>query len=182
MAGEGFDADTVGSVGPVDTVGDVVGGGLIHKARHRLVVESPELRRDQLVVTGVEHIRPVALPNEKQRPVDRHHRIEKHGDIHCPRLGHAVVTRPLRRTAAQRLDQARMPRQQTEHLAEGMRGKRGPRCPVFSRQTSWWFWLRTFAASARNSAISSSVWPCGMGVSAAHGGLIALTDRIDRIS
>ena len=94
MAGEGFDADTVGSVGPVDTVGDVVGGGLIHKARHRLVVESPELRRDQLVVTGVEHIRPVALPNEKQRPVDRHHRIEKHGDIHCPRLGHAVVTRP----------------------------------------------------------------------------------------
>jgi hypothetical protein len=91
LAGGGIDADTVGSVGPVDTVG----GGLIHKARHRLVVESPErIRRGQLVVTGVEHIRPVALPNEKQRPVDRHHRIEKHGDIHFPRLGHAVVTRP----------------------------------------------------------------------------------------
>jgi hypothetical protein len=54
LTGEGIDADTVGSVGPVDTVGDVGGGGLIHKARHPLVVESPErIRRGQLVVTGV---------------------------------------------------------------------------------------------------------------------------------
>jgi hypothetical protein len=27
-------------------------------------------------------------------PVDRHHRIEKHGDIHRTRLWHAVVARP----------------------------------------------------------------------------------------
>src|SRR5262245_66655536 len=29
----------------------------------------------------------------------------------------------------QRLNEARMPREQAEHLAEGVRGKRGPRCP-----------------------------------------------------
>ena len=106
-------------------------------------------------MAGGEHALLVAFRNEQQRAVDRHHLVEKHRDVHGARVRHAVVALPgavvlvplpdvafegglgvelelmdvdvLAEQLPQRFDQARMARQQAEHLAEGVRGEGGAR-------------------------------------------------------
>ena len=109
-------------------------------------------------MAGGERAAFMALRNEHQRAVDRQHLVEEDRDIHRARLRHAIVARPgavvlvplpdlafecglgvelelmdvdvLAEQLAQRLDQTRMPRQQAEDIAEGMRGKGGARRPA----------------------------------------------------
>src|SRR6059058_6594944 len=110
-------------------------------------------------MAGRQHAVPVAARDEHQRPVDRHDLVEKHRDVHRPRLGHAVVARPgavilvplphvaverrlgvdlelmhvelLAEQLLDRLDQARMRAEQAKALVVGMRGKGGARRPGF---------------------------------------------------
>ena len=93
--------------------------------------------------------------NQQQRAVDRHDFVEEDRNVHGARVRHAVVALPgavvlvplpdvalegglgvelelvdvdfLAEQLPQRLDQARMARQQPEHLAEGVRGESGAR-------------------------------------------------------
>ena len=86
-----------------------------------------------------------------QRAVDRHHLVEEHGDVHGPRLRHAVVARPgavvlmplpdvafegrlgielelmdvniLAEILPQRFDQPRMAAEQTKHFVERVSGE-----------------------------------------------------------
>src|SRR6185312_11128548 len=70
-------------------------GGLGREPRHRFLVERPQrIGRRRLVVTGGEHALLVAFGNDHQRAVDRQNLVEEDGDVHRPRLGHAVVARP----------------------------------------------------------------------------------------
>src|SRR5215212_6737398 len=97
----------------------------------------------------------VALRDEHQRTIDRHHLVEEDGDVHGPRLRHAVVASPgavvlvplpelalegrlgvdlelvdvdrLAEELLQRLDEARMARQDPERLVIGMRRERRSR-------------------------------------------------------
>ena len=97
----------------------------------------------------------VALRDQHQRAVDRHHLVHEHGDVHRTRLGHAVVARPSavilvplpdialeRRLRVdlelvrvdpfpedllQRFDQPRMRPKQSKRLVIGVGGKSGPR-------------------------------------------------------
>src|SRR5450830_72630 len=159
------------------------GEACARKPRHRLLVERPQrIGGGGLVVAGGEHVLLVIFRNQQQRAVDRHHLVEEHRDVHGARVRHAVVALPgavvlmplpevalegglgvelelvdvnlFAEQLPQRLDQARMPRQQAEHFTEGVGGEGG--APVFSRQTSLRSSLRMFSASTRSSAISSS--------------------------
>ena len=124
------------------------------------------------------------LRDEQQRPVDRHHLVEKHRDIHGARPRHAVVARPgpvvlmplpdvafegglgvelelmdvdvLAEILLQRLDQPRVPRQQAEHLAEGVRGEGGAWRAGLLAPDLLAVRFRIVRASMRSSAISSS--------------------------
>src|SRR5712691_7901585 len=97
----------------------------------------------------------VALRDDHQRAIDRHHLVEKHRDVHRPRLRHAVIARPgavvlvplpylalerrfgvdlelvdvdpFAEQLLQRIDQPRMMGEQPKYLAEGVRGERGAR-------------------------------------------------------
>src|SRR6478609_7699742 len=97
----------------------------------------------------------MALRNEHQRAVYRHHFVEENRDIHRPRLRHAVVARPgavilmplpdiaiegrfgielelmdvnvLIEQLPQWLDQPRMLGKEREDVAEGMRCEHGAR-------------------------------------------------------
>ena len=99
----------------------------------------------------------VALRHKHQRPVDRHDLVHEHGDVHRPRLRHAVVARPgavilvplpdiaLERRLGvdlvlvhvelfaehllDRTDQARMIAEQAKRLVVGVGGERGSRRP-----------------------------------------------------
>ncbi len=106
-------------------------------------------------MAGGEHAVLVALGDEHQGPVDRHHLVEEDRDVHRPRLGHAVVARPgavvlvplpelaverrlgvdlelvhvdrLAEQLLERLDQARIGAQQAEGLVVGVGGEGGAR-------------------------------------------------------
>src|SRR6185436_5875950 len=106
-------------------------------------------------MAGCENALPMTLWNQEQRPVDWHHFVEEYSNVHCARLGHAVVARPgavilmplpdvafegglgvelelmdvnvLAEILPQRFDQPRMPRHQPEDLAESVGREGGAR-------------------------------------------------------
>src|ERR1700683_4897352 len=106
-------------------------------------------------MAGRQHALLVALRDQKQRAVDRHHLVEEHRDIHGARLRHAVVARPsavilmplpdialergfgvelelmhvdfFAEELAERLNEARMTCQEAERLVESMGGESGAR-------------------------------------------------------
>src|ERR1700738_3689834 len=106
-------------------------------------------------MSGGERAALVAARYQHQRAVEREYLVEEHRDVHRARLRHAVVARPgavilvplshvalerrlvvelelvsvdgLAERLPQRLDQARMMCQQTEHLVILVRRKRSPR-------------------------------------------------------
>ena len=93
----------------------------------------------------------VAFRNEHKRPVERQDLVQEHRDVHRARLRHAVVARPgavilmplphvafesglgielelvdvdvLAEDLPHRLDQPRVPGEESEYIAEGMRGE-----------------------------------------------------------
>jgi hypothetical protein len=45
-------------------------------------------------VAGTQHALAVALGDQQERPIDGHHLIKEHRNVHGARFGHAVVARP----------------------------------------------------------------------------------------
>ena len=65
------------------------------ESRDGILVERPQrVGRRRLVMPGREHALLVARGIKHQRAVDRHHLVQEYRDVHCARLGHAVVARP----------------------------------------------------------------------------------------
>ena len=68
---------------------------LLHEPRHCLFVERPQrIGRRPAIVLGLQITGVLTARNQHERPVDRHHLVEEHGDVHCARLGHTIVALP----------------------------------------------------------------------------------------
>jgi hypothetical protein len=119
------------------------------------LVERPQrIGRRRDIVFGRQGPVLMALRDQHQRAVDRHHLVHEHGDVHRARLGHAIVARPgavilvplpditlerrlrvdlelvrvdsFAENLLQRLDQPWMRSQEAKRLVVDVGGKSGP--------------------------------------------------------
>jgi hypothetical protein len=133
--------------------------GLTAQPRHGILIERPErIGRGCEIVAGLQGAVLVAARHQHQSAIERKHLVEEHRDVHRARLRHAVVARPgavvlvplpdvtlerrlgvelelmnvdiLAEHLPQRLDQARVMRQQAEDFVVLVRREGGARRAV----------------------------------------------------